>query len=174
MRRSESAPERARSCEQRVVAWAARNSIDRADIDLLVVDTQPNLLIDDDVDDLNFITEALMSLNVSNEIYRFDNAPEFLEFLKKSDKIPFFILCDVNMSQMNGYELLQEINKDERLRSKLIPFLFLSTAGTKNGVTNAYKMAVQGYFKKPDNFDAIKACDHSSDVRGGIFLAVRH
>ncbi len=117
----------------------------------------PIILIDDDADDLNFIAEALRALNVSNEICPFDNAISSLQFLKQPDVNPFFILCDVNMSQMNGFELLQEINQDERLRLKSIPFLFLSTAGTRPGITKAYKLAVQGYFKKPDNFEEIKA-----------------
>ena len=116
----------------------------------------PILVIDDDAEDLELIGDALKSLHVKNDIELFQNAYESLEYLTKSDIKPFFILCDVNMNQMNGFELRQAINKDERLGMKTIPFLFLSTSGHNPDITKAYKLSAQGYFKKPDNFEEIR------------------
>jgi DNA-binding NarL/FixJ family response regulator len=53
--------------------------------------------------------------------------------------------------------LKREINKDAVLRSKSIPFIFLSTSASKKEVSAAYELMVQGYFKKPGTFDDIKA-----------------
>jgi CheY-like chemotaxis protein len=118
--------------------------------------TGPIIIIDDDADDLNLIDEAFKSLDCDNEIILFENPQQSLDFLKKTDKQPFFILCDVNMHQFNGFDLRQELNKDENLRVKSIPFLFLSTAGDEAAIKYAYKLSVQGYFKKPISFDGIR------------------
>jgi CheY-like chemotaxis protein len=116
----------------------------------------PILVIDDDTEDLELIGDALKSLNVKNDIELFQNAHESLDYLAKTNRRPFFILCDVNMGNMSGFELRQEINKDERLELKSVPFLFLSTSDNNPDITMAYKLAAQGYFKKPDNFEEIK------------------
>src|SRR3954462_11502445 len=89
----------------------------------------PILVIDDDNEDLELIGDALKSLNVKNDIELFQDAHESLEFLAKTSRKPFFILCDVNMNEMSGFELRQEINKLENMELKSIPFLFLSTSG---------------------------------------------
>jgi CheY-like chemotaxis protein len=116
----------------------------------------PILVIDDDSEDLELIGDALKSLNVKNDIELFQNAHESLDYLSKTTTKPFFILCDVNMSQMSGFELRQEINKHKILELKSIPFLFLSTSGSAPDISRAYKLSAQGYFKKPDNFEGIK------------------
>ena len=112
----------------------------------------PILVIDDDLEDLELIEEVLKSIDVSNEIIAFENGKDALVFLKHTQKQPFFILCDVNMPVMNGFVLREEINKDELLRVKSIPFLFLSTSAKEAEVLKAYMLTVQGYLKKPNSF----------------------
>ncbi len=63
----------------------------------------------------------------------------------------------MNMPKMNGLELREEINKDEVLRLKAIPFLFFSTSGNRDHISQAYKTTIQGYFKKPVHFEEIQA-----------------
>ncbi|MEO5995890.1 MAG: response regulator [Chitinophagaceae bacterium] len=112
----------------------------------------PIIVIDDDLEDLDLIEEVLKSIDVSNEIIRFENGKDSLVFLRQTQKQPFFILCDVNMPVMNGFDLREEINKDDLLRFKAIPFLFLSTSAKEAEVLKAYMLTVQGYLKKPNTF----------------------
>src|SRR3954470_18208468 len=111
----------------------------------------PIILIEDDVDDQELISEAIRSLAYQNEIKSFDNGQEALEYLATTSDKPFLIFCDVNMPVMNGLELRKHINDDEYLRNKSIPFVFLSTSDDKDPVRKAYALASQGFFKKPNS-----------------------
>ena len=112
----------------------------------------PILVIDDDVEDLDLIREVFASIDVKNQILYFTSALQLLTFLKATEQQALFILCDVNMPIMNGFVLREEINKDEVLRLKSIPFIFLSTSAKRPEVIKAYTLTVQGYLKKPNSF----------------------
>lgn len=115
----------------------------------------PIMVIDDDVEDLELIAEAFKDLGIQNDLLCFNIAEDALNFLKESNQQPLFILCDVNMNSINGFELRQKLYDDEKLRLKSIPFLFLSTGGNRTDVTKAYDLSVQGYFRKPTTYEGI-------------------
>lgn len=115
----------------------------------------PIVIIDDDDEDLELINEAFKELSVKNECLCFKSPTDALLFLKTSETQPLFILCDVNMQLLSGFELREILHKDEILRLKSIPFLFLSTSDELKGITNAYNLSVQGYFVKPGSFDGL-------------------
>jgi FixJ family two-component response regulator len=116
----------------------------------------PIIIVDDDNEDLEMIQQAFAELNIENEIIIFNDGLKFLDFLRETQNKTFFILCDINMSVINGLELKQRIYEDEVLRLKCMPFVFLSTSGSSNLVMKAYSYGVQGYFIKPANFQEIK------------------
>ena len=114
------------------------------------------IIIDDDDDDLELIKQAFEALKVENEIIIFNDGHAFLDYMRETDKKTFFILCDINMSKIDGLELKKLIHDDERLRIKCVPFLFLATIGASSSIMRAYSFDVQGYFIKPNTFDEIK------------------
>ena len=116
----------------------------------------PIILIDDDYEDLELLKEAFEELKVENEIITFNDGIEFLNYVKSKHNKTFFILCDINMSRINGLELKKRIYEDEELRLKCIPFVFLSTSLASDGIMEAYSFGVQGYFIKPRSFTEIK------------------
>jgi CheY-like chemotaxis protein len=116
----------------------------------------PIILIDDDQDDLELIENGLKSLDVENEIISFENAIEAVDFFDKMQDQPFLILCDINMPLIDGLELRRRLFKNERLRVKTVPFLFLSTSGNHPSISNAYELSIQGYFIKPPDINDIK------------------
>jgi len=113
------------------------------------------VIVDDDTDDLELLKDAAKTLFMENPIKTFTDAATALQFLKDTSVQPLFILCDVNMNKMGGIEFRQAIYDDEALRLKCIPFLFLSTAADPTLIKEAYKLAVQGYFKKPNSYNEI-------------------
>lgn len=115
----------------------------------------PILLVEDDVDDQEIIIEALQTLGVQNEVKTFDNGQKALDFLKIMDKQPFLIISDVNLPVMNGLQLKYEIQNNEYLRTKSIPFIFLSTSGDKKAVEEAFNLQVQGFFVKEISYEGI-------------------
>ncbi len=115
----------------------------------------PILLIEDDVDDQEIIIDALETMGVQNEIKTFDNGQKALDFLKIMVEQPFLIISDVNLPVMNGLQLKYEIQNNEYLRTKSIPFIFLTTSGDKKAVEEAYQLQVQGFFVKEITYEGI-------------------
>jgi CheY-like chemotaxis protein len=115
----------------------------------------PIIIIDDDKDDCELIMYAFTALKVKNEIIVFTNAVKAFEYIVNITVQPFFILCDINMPLLNGLELREKINENEKTRFMEIPFLLWSTSG-RQGLNNiAYSLNIQGFFKKPDTLEKL-------------------
>jgi CheY-like chemotaxis protein len=116
----------------------------------------PILIVEDDHDDQELLKEVFNDLIISNTIRFFSTCLSLLDYLKTTIERPFLIICDINVPQMDGLELRKEINENEFLRKKSIPFIFLTTTSTKSVIEEAYEMMVQGYFVKPNSIQEIK------------------
>ena len=117
----------------------------------------PIIIIEDDSDDKELFAEILKELEVPNKAIWFTNCIDAFAYLKTTKDQPFVIFSDVNLPKQNGIEFKKQIDADEQLRKKCIPFVFYSTSVAPKLVTEAYtKMTVQGFFKKPDNYDDMK------------------
>ena len=116
----------------------------------------PILLIEDDIDDQEFIIDAIQTLELPNEIKTFVNAQKALEFLKVETEQPFIIISDVNLPVMNGLQLKLEIQQNEFLRMKAIPFVFLTTSADPKSVKEAFELEAQGFFVKENTYKGIR------------------
>jgi CheY-like chemotaxis protein len=117
----------------------------------------PIVIIEDDVDDKEFIAEILKELGLSNRIIWLDSVEEAFIYLVGSTEQPFLILSDVNLPGKNGIEFKAQIDKHPELRKKCIPFVFFFTATDSKSVNYAYtKMTVQGYFQKRGSYEEMK------------------
>jgi len=89
----------------------------------LMIMSKKVLLIDDDEDEQLIFTEALKEINDSVKCFCVINAEEAIRFLHQS--MPDFVFLDVNMPVLNGFDCLDLIKKDEKL--KRIPVIMYST-----------------------------------------------
>jgi CheY-like chemotaxis protein len=118
----------------------------------------PVILVDDDVDDLDLFSEALHSIGIGDSLIRvFDNTNSALQYLETTNERPFIIICDINLPETNGLEFRQQINENDYLRRKSIPFVFLSTTAQPREVTLAYDLTVQGFFLKSMTFTEMQS-----------------
>ena len=74
---------------------------------------------------------------------------------------PDLVISDISMPNMNGYELLREIQSDE-MRKKYptyaeVPFIFLSALTDRNEVIEGMKLGADDYITKPVDFDILLA-----------------
>jgi CheY-like chemotaxis protein len=117
----------------------------------------PIIIVEDDKDDQEIFAAALQELNISNELLFFANSAEAYSFLLTTHKKPLLIVCDINLPAINGMEFKRQIDRNVYLRSKAIPFVFLSTASDEKFVKAAYlEYGVHGYFKKSDRMEDVK------------------
>lgn len=116
----------------------------------------PVIIIEDDIDDKEILEEIFKKLNYSNKIIFFTDGEKALEFLNKTDIIPFLILSDINMPKLDGFALRNKIRTDAALDIKCIPYLFISTASTQKAVIDAYSLSVQGFFIKQNKVAEIE------------------
>ncbi|PBQ30400.1 response regulator [Sphingobacteriaceae bacterium] len=138
--------------------------------------TGPIVLIEDDEDDAELFKTVLLELEIGNNLLWFSDTQTAMDYLTNSSGQPFLIVCDVNLPKQNGIAFKHEIEANEHLRRKSIPFIFYSTAVDKYVVTKAYEdLTIQGFFKKEHNYSIIKEqiksiitywmhCEHPSDI----------
>lgn len=116
----------------------------------------PIVVIEDDEDDQEVLTEIFRRLGHENELIFFQDGNIALDFLNKTDLHPFLILSDINMPKINGFQLRQKIFEIEALKLKCIPYLFFTSSSHKKEVVDAYGMSVQGFFVKPNSMQELE------------------
>jgi CheY-like chemotaxis protein len=108
----------------------------------------PIIIIEDDADDQEILTEIFRKLNYPNKVIFFFDGEQALDYINRSDVSPFLILSDINMPKLNGFALREKLRTDAKLTTKCIPYLFFSTALNQKHVIEAYSQSVQGFFVK--------------------------
>lgn len=108
----------------------------------------PVIIIEDDVDDQDFLKTVFKKLNYPNEILFFSDGEDALAYLNKPAVVPFLILSDINMPKLNGFELRKKLQENEDLNVKCIPYLFFTTSAEQQAVIDAYSGSAQGFFIK--------------------------
>ncbi len=116
----------------------------------------PIIIIEDDLDDQEILTDVFNELEYKNEIIFFADGELALEYLTTTEVEPFIIFSDINMPKLSGMELREKIHENEDLRLKSIPYLFFSTSAEQQHVVDAYSKSIQGFFVKPTDYKKIK------------------
>ena len=116
----------------------------------------PIVVVDDDPDDRHILSAVFKELNYPNEIVLCDDGTEAYEYLVQDDVNPFFILSDVNMPRLDGFQLRNEVLGNPGLKLKCIPYLLISTSADQKTILDAYNMSMQGYFVKPESYEELK------------------
>ncbi len=114
------------------------------------------IIIEDDLDDQEILKEVFNKLPYQNELFFFPDGLQALEFMSRTDVIPFLILSDINLPKLDGFALRDKVKMDAKLQLRCIPYLFFSTAVSQDAVIKAYSLSVQGFFIKQTKFEEIE------------------
>lgn len=105
-------------------------------------DMKQILIVDDVAADLESAVEVLKD---SYDITARDSGKKALALLQ--DMQPDLILLDVNMPDMNGYEVMEELKKDRKLNE--IPVIFLTAQCDQESEIKGLKMGAMDFVRKP-------------------------
>jgi two-component system chemotaxis response regulator CheY len=100
------------------------------------------------VDDFSTMRRIVRSLLKESGYSDIEEAEDGAVALKKLLASKFdFVVCDINMPNMNGFQLLNEIKKNDLL--KHIPVLMVTAEARKEDILLAAKSGAAGYIVKP-------------------------
>ena len=108
------------------------------------------LFIDDDKD-TNFLIDLLIrDLPYMQEYRIMDKAKEALDFLKSHDKTLSCILVDIKMPEMDGFEFVQQYEKDLAIKFPQTQVYFLTSSIRESDRSRAMEFkTVQDVIVKP-------------------------
>lgn len=116
--------------------------------------TRPIVLIEDDEVDVLSTRRAFDELSIPNPLVIFKNGEEAIEALHTEGINPGFIILDLNMPKMNGFELLKTIKEASKL--KAIPVVVLTTSSSHLDIERSFQNQAAGYMVKPMDFTNFK------------------
>jgi len=130
------------------------------------------LVAEDDEGHFSLIRKNLMRAGIGNEIVRFCNGQETLDFLLArngngvQDRKAYVLILDIHMPKIDGVKVLERMRQDERLRR--IPVIILTTTNNPGEVERCHQLGCSIYIAKP------VGCDDFVDVirKLGLFLSI--
>ncbi|WP_080240334.1 response regulator [Spirosoma rigui] len=116
----------------------------------------PIIFIDDDEDDQLLFKPLLEEIAPDSPILFFTNGQLAVDYLRTTEHRPFLIISEVSMQVMNGLELRRQIEQDDTLKKRAIPFIFLTHPVYKHLVEEAYELTIQGFFEKKQSLPEMR------------------
>jgi two-component system, sensor histidine kinase and response regulator len=90
------------------------------------------------------------------DVYTADNGRAGIELARKH--LPNLIICDIMMPEVNGYEVLEELQKAQE--TQVIPFIFLTAKSEKSDRRHGMTLGADDYITKPfESEDLFQAID---------------
>ena len=114
------------------------------------------IIIDDDLQDLDWLAEVFNELEITNEILYFSSGHKAFEFFKTNTSKIFLILSDIVMMNLDGLKLREMLYEYMDVSFRNIPYIFFTTYAEKKFLELASVDSKQGYFVKPRNYDTLK------------------
>ena len=119
------------------------------------------LLVEDLEDDYVLLSRAFGRAKLAAELIRAVDGIEAKTILsgivaaRPTQRLPAFVLTDIKMPNMNGFELLKWIRTQEYLSR--LPVIVLSSSSSDVDIAMAYDLGANGYVVKPTSPHDIEA-----------------
>lgn len=107
------------------------------------------LLADDDYDDAEIFSEALLKVEVPSELLHFATGQAVFDYLKllNKEQLPHFIFLDINMPVLNGWQTLSKIKNHEGLEKIAVIMYTTSSSITEKKI--AVDLGAHAFITKP-------------------------
>lgn len=114
-------------------------------------DSHEVMIVDDNPNNLRLLEDMLLSQG--HAVRSFPLGRLALTAAKKSP--PDLVLLDINMPEMNGYEVCLKFKEDEAVRH--VPVIFLSALNDVKDKIRAFQVGAVDYVSKPFQFEEVQA-----------------
>ena len=109
------------------------------------------ILVEDNLDDVRLTKLAFENLEIPAEFVHCINGEELLAFLSKESLSDInYILLDLNMPKLNGFDVLDAFQRNENY--KKLPVIVFTTSSNPSDIQKCYDMGANAYVVKPFDF----------------------
>lgn len=117
------------------------------------------IIVEDNVDDQTFMKLALERCGVACSTLIFDSAEEVIAYIERKGKYkgqlyrecPSFIMLDINLGGLTGFDVLRVIRLDPVLR--MVPVVMQSSSDNDDDICRAYQLGANSYLQKPTSIE---------------------
>lgn len=105
------------------------------------------LLIEDDIDDIELLEEALKGNDVQYKMEVVMEGDHVFPHINNSEILPEIIILDFNLPKVHGKDVLKQIKSSEKFRR--IPLVVLTTSSSQDDIDYAYSLGADKFITKP-------------------------
>jgi len=117
------------------------------------------LLVEDNPNDVELALYVFRRNGIADRVRVAGDGEEALEFLQCRGNFagryrsegPAIVLLDLKLPRVDGFQFLQRMRSDERL--KTIPVIILSTSNEPSDIIRSYALGANSYIVKPVEFE---------------------
>jgi two-component system response regulator len=113
------------------------------------------LVVDDSEDDAQLTLRALRRSGITNAVHVACDGAEALQWLTDDERQhdperPALVLLDLHMPRIDGFQVLERMRREARLRA--LPVVILTSSREEADLTRAYRLGANSYVRKPVEF----------------------
>lgn len=118
------------------------------------------LIVENNRTEIELIRTVFEQIGIHERIYAVNDGAEAILFLKRKGKyadrekylFPTFLLTDLNMPRVNGFELLLFLKRSNFM---IIPTIIYTTSADPDDVKNAFLLGANAYHVKPPRMEGL-------------------
>jgi CheY-like chemotaxis protein len=120
-----------------------------------LIKTNIYFIVDDDIDDQQFLIEALVENNPFSQCFTASNGEEAITQLTNAIvPTPDVIFLDLNMPRLNGKQCLVMLKNSPSFQH--IPVVIYSTTSNKQEIQEINELGASYFLIKPDSFKELR------------------
>jgi len=131
------------------------------------------LLVEDDPGHARLIEKNLKRSNITNCFHAVTDGQQALDYLFSEGEYagrdlpsPLLVLLDLNMPVVDGYQVLERMKADARI--KHVPVVILTTTDDAREVSRCYELGCNVYITKPVDYEKFTEAIRKL----GLFLSI--